>query len=60
MNELRRIANIRRNLPSVTAEAMTAARAAGHTWREISIALEMTEKGVRELAARDKANRLTD
>lgn len=57
MNELRRIANIRRNLPPVTAEAMTAARAAGHTWREISIALEMTEKGVRELAARNQANR---
>lgn len=45
-SDLEEIAAYQRNLPTVRAEAVAAARAAGMTWREIASILGMTEHGV--------------
>lgn len=37
--------------PRCSIEAINAARDAGHTWREIAAALDMTERGVMKLMA---------
>ena len=58
MEPLERLAAAQAGLTAATAEwsaerieAINAARDAGHTWREIATALDMTERGVMKLMA---------
>lgn len=45
-DDLETVAAYQRNLPTVRAEAVQAARDAGLTWREIARILDMTEHGL--------------